>query len=210
MKFPVRTPQVLMRAAPSLLWHKARNERTLYLSFDDGPHPEITLEVLDLLAQYQAKATFFCVGQNVERFPGVVRSTLAQGHAVGNHTHHHLNGWKHPASRYLEDIALAETALRDATGQRSKLFRPPYGKLGLNAWRRLASQYAIVMWDVVAGDFAQEWPVERVQTNVLSHALPGSVVVLHDSEKSHARMIPTLRATLEAFSAKGFAFKALP
>lgn len=199
-----------MGATPSLCWHMPRKEKVLYLSFDDGPHPEITLEVLDLLRQHQAKATFFCVGQNVERHPEVVQQCLAEGHSVGNHTHRHLNGWKHSAQVYLKDIAEAESALQNVTGAHSRLFRPPYGRLGLTAWRRISQQYRVVMWDVIAGDFVQDWSAERVEKNVLGHAQAGSIVVLHDSEKCHKRMIPALKSTLLHFEENGFRFEVIP
>jgi peptidoglycan/xylan/chitin deacetylase (PgdA/CDA1 family) len=209
MNFPAKTPSLLMQLAPGLCWHLPRKDKVLYLSFDDGPHPEITREVMGLLAEYDAKATFFCVGQNVLRYPEVVQEALAAGHAVGNHTHNHLNGWKVSKQDYLTNIQTAEDALMAATGQRPRLFRPPYGRLGLMAWRNIASRYKIVMWDIAAGDYVQEWTAAKVTDNVLANAKPGSLVVMHDSEKCRLRMLPTLKAVLERFSSEGYEFRAV-
>lgn len=210
MFFPVRTPRILTALAPGLCWHKTRAEKVLYLTFDDGPHPEITLEVMDTLATYNAKASFFCVGQNVARFPDVVRAAHAAGHTIGNHTQHHLNGWRTGRNAYLADIAACDEALVDALGQPVQHFRPPYGKPKLNTLGVLRQRYEVVMWDVIAGDFVLDWEPERVSANVLRHAGPGSIVVLHDSEKCYARLMPALRAALDHFSGLGYAFEALP
>lgn len=210
MYFPVRIPRILTFLAPGLRWHGTRAEKVLYLTFDDGPHPEITLEVMDTLAAYGAKASFFCVGQNVERFPEVVRTAQSAGHTIGNHTQHHLNGWRTSRAAYLADIAACDVALGEALGQPVQHFRPPYGKPQLGTLGMLRQRYEVVMWDVIAGDFVADWEPDRVSANVLRHARQGSIVVLHDSEKAYRRLMPALRKTLEHFSELGYAFQALP
>lgn len=210
MNFPVQTPRTLTWLAPGLRWHMPRTEKVLYLTFDDGPHPEISLEVMDTLAAYDAQATFFCVGQNVERYPAVVQAAQAAGHRLGNHTQHHLNGWKTARAPYLADIRACDTALETALGQPVQHFRPPYGKPHLRTLAALKRRYEVVMWDVIAGDFVQDWSVQRVTHNVLHHSQPGSIVVLHDSEKCYTRLMPALKAALAHFSDQGFSFRALP
>lgn len=210
MNFPVRTPRLLTWLAPGLRWHMPRMEQVIYLTFDDGPHPEITLEVMDTLAAYGAKASFFCVGQNVERYPEVVRAARAAGHQVGNHSQHHLNGWKTSRKDYLADIADCDAALVAALGSMPCHFRPPYGKPHLACLSALRRQYEVVMWDVIAGDFVLDWNSERVTNNILRNAQAGSVVVLHDSEKCYDRLMPALKASLAHFSALGYTFRALP
>jgi peptidoglycan/xylan/chitin deacetylase (PgdA/CDA1 family) len=182
----------------------------MYLTFDDGPHPEITLEVLDILRIHQAKATFFCVGENVSKYPDVVGRILTEGHTIGNHTHRHLNGWKTNWNDYKEDVEQASREIQAATGVRPRLFRPPYGRIGLQAAWVLPRAYQVVMWDVVAGDFVQDWTAEKVRENVLKNAKEGSVVVFHDSPKAHARLILALKSTLIHFGELGFRFEALP
>jgi peptidoglycan-N-acetylglucosamine deacetylase len=199
-----------MGLAPGLRWHMPRKDKVLYLTFDDGPHPEITLEVMETLAAYQAKASFFCVGENVARFPDVVRLANAAGHRIGNHTQHHLNGWKTERQDYLADIAACDSALETALGMPVHHFRPPYGKIKLSTIWPLKRRYEVVMWDVVGGDFVQDWDAGRVTDNVLRHAQAGSIVVLHDSEKCYAKLMPALNATLRHFSELGFEFRALP
>lgn len=210
MNFPVRTPRLFQWLLPKLLWHMPRDQKRIYLTFDDGPHPDITLEVLSLLADHQAKATFFCVGENVSRYPHIVQATHAAGHTLGNHTFHHLNGWKTDGPTYLQDIHLADQAFQSAIQTPIQLFRPPYGKPHLTSLPKIRQAHQVVMWDIVAGDFVQDWPTPKVTHNVLHQAGPGSIVVLHDSEKCHAKMIPTLRQTLTHFSNQGYTFSPLP
>ncbi len=205
----VQMPGWMQALWPSLLWRKSRDHKVLYLTFDDGPTPGVTDQVLDQLAAYNAKATFFCIGDKVQQFPETLRKVQAAGHTIGNHTFNHLDLWKTPLDTYLINTALGRQAILDATGVAPRYFRPPYGKIGIRAARRLRADYQVVMWDVVAGDWNKDWSTAQVTQNVMQHAREGSVVVLHDSDKAADRMLPTLAATLAHFAGLGYRFEAL-
>ena len=202
-RFLINIPWWLKMAYPKRVWNFSRNERKIYLSFDDGPHPVATPFVLDLLAKYQARATFFCIGKNVELYPDIYARILREGHSVGNHTQNHLNGWKTPDVTYLENISLARNHIK------SSLFRPPYGRLRTAQARKLAD-YRIIMWDVLSGDFDKSLTVEDCTRNVIRHTNNGSIVVFHDSEKAWPIMNNVLPVVLEHFKKEGFEFAAIP
>lgn len=189
-----------------LIWQLPPNEKVLYLTFDDGPHPEATPTALELLAAYGAKATFFCIGNNVEKYPHIYRSLLDQGHRVGNHTHNHLNGWKTADKDWLANVAEAAKWID------SDLFRPPYGRITPFQARMLQqgpSPYRIVMWSVLSADFDTRTSENTCFEHIRRHARPGSIIVFHDSEKALPRMEGALRKTLAFFSNAGYQFKAL-
>jgi len=200
----VKTPTLLQALLPAFTWRMPGNDRALYLSFDDGPIPEVTPWVLDTLNAYGARATFFCVGDNARKYPDVYRRLLAEGHAVGNHTFNHLNGWKTDDSIYFDNVRACSELVR------SKLFRPPYGRLKRRQRQYLKKDFQLIMWDVLSGDFDQTITPEQCRDNVLRHAGPGSIVVLHDSLKAEQNLRFTLPAVLEHFTAKGYRFAALP
>lgn len=199
----VKSPRLLQALAPSLLWHVETQEKVLYLTFDDGPIPDVTPFVLGELRRFGARATFFCVGDNVQKHPDIFAQILAEGHTVGNHTFNHLNGWKTPLEPYLENVA-ACAQLVD-----SQLFRPPYGRLRRAQRKALEGQYRIVMWDVLSGDFDLNISGEQCLENVLQNALPGSIIVMHDSLKAAPRLRFALPRVLEHFAAAGYVFEAL-
>lgn len=205
----VKMPGWVQALWPGLLWRKPRNEKVLYLTFDDGPSPGVTDAVLAQLTAYNAKATFFCIGDKVQQFPETLRKVQAAGHTIGNHTYNHLNRWKTPLTTYLANTAQAQAAIAAVTGEQPRFFRPPYGKIGPGTARKLGAHYRVVMWDVVAGDWNKAWSVERVTQNVLRYARAGSIVVFHDSEKAADRMLPTLAVTLAHFANLGYRFEAL-
>ncbi len=205
MKFtPVKTPEVAKRLFPKYIWDIKTDEKILYLSFDDGPTPVVTEFVLDTLNQYKAKATFFCIGNNVDKYPEIYNRILDEGHAVGNHTHHHLNAWKHSAEVYMEDVAQASKKIH------SKLFRPPYGKLKLAHGKSLSTlNFKIVMWDVLSFDWESEISPETCLANVISKSTKGSIVVFHDSLKAERNMKYALPKVLDYFSKLDYNFKAI-
>jgi peptidoglycan/xylan/chitin deacetylase (PgdA/CDA1 family) len=206
MFYLVRTPWWVKKIYSGLVWQMPVKEKVLYLSFDDGPHPEITPFVLDELKRYNARATFFCIGKNVKEYPQIYRRVLMEGHRVGNHTQNHLNGWKVDDKRYLEDIRDAARLID------SNLFRPPYGRIGAFQSRLLRGaplNYTIVMWEVLSGDFDRELNAAACARNVIRHARPGSIVVFHDSEKAFDRMKEALPRVLEHFSGLGYRFEAI-
>lgn len=198
--------------APSLLWNMPRNTNSIYLSFDDGPHPEITPWALKVLNDYQAKATFFCVGENIIKFPKVFQQLISEGHSFGNHTHNHLKGWKTSTSIYIENTLKAEAVISNYSGNTNhqKLFRPPYGKIKPFQIKRLKQlEYKIVMWDALSADFDTNITAEECYNNVIENTKAGSIIVFHDSEKASEKMKSVLPRVLEYYIKKGFTFKGL-
>jgi peptidoglycan-N-acetylglucosamine deacetylase len=204
--YATKTPWWLRMMYPSLLWRMPAEDKAVYLTFDDGPHPVATPFVLDLLHQYQARASFFCIGKNVVQYPELYARIRTEGHAIGNHTHNHLNGWKTKTDVYLQDIEEAGRHIKPG------LFRPPYGRLRKNQVRVLKQQYPhwkLVMWDVLSGDFDTELEGSGCVQHVSRHSRPGSIIVFHDSEKAWPRLEYALPILLEYFTKKGWACKAL-
>ncbi|MBK7148817.1 MAG: polysaccharide deacetylase family protein [Bacteroidetes bacterium] len=205
-----KTPQFAKSLYPECIWDIAAPLPTLYLTFDDGPQPEITPFVLDTLAKYNARATFFCVGKNIEKHPEFFQRILRERHSAGNHTFDHVNGWKTENTLYYQNIEHCDKTLAEqAPGMSRHLFRPPYGKLTPTQYRNLKSKYRIVMWDVLSCDFDLSRTPEKVLQNVLKHAASGSIVVMHDSLNAKPKVEYALPQILEHFSAKGFRFDAL-
>lgn len=186
---------------PSVVWNIPSSTPCLYLTFDDGPVPEATPFVLDTLKQYQAKATFFCVGENVKKHPAIFKRILEEGHAVGNHTYNHLNGWKTANDIYNDNIDQAATVIS------STLFRPPYGKLKPSQYSLVNKHYSIVMWDVLSKDYDRQLSGEQCVERVLRKSKPGSIVVFHDSAKAVERLQYALPILLEHYANKEYAFK---
>jgi peptidoglycan/xylan/chitin deacetylase (PgdA/CDA1 family) len=203
----IKTPWWLRKLYPTLTWQMPGEEKNLYLTFDDGPHETATPFVLDCLQQYEAKATFFCIGKNVQQYPAIYQRILNEGHSIGNHTHNHLNGWKTKDKTYIADINQAAEYI-DAT-----LFRPPYGRIGrfqANFLQQVARPaYKVIMWSVLSGDFDIELSPQSCLNNVTLNTKPGSIIVFHDSTKAWNRMQYALPRVLEYFSQQGFAFKRL-
>jgi peptidoglycan/xylan/chitin deacetylase (PgdA/CDA1 family) len=202
--FLVRPPILLKKLYPSLLWKVNTQEKEVYLSFDDGPHPEITPWVLDVLNDFQAKAIFFCVGENVERYPDVYRRILDEGHYCGNHTNNHLNGWNSDSAVYLKSVAACARLVH------TNFFRPPYGRLKNTQAKRISRHYRIVMWDVLSGDFDRTITPEKCLENTLHYSRPGSIVVFHDSLKARKNLFSVLPLYLTEMKNRGYRFPLLP
>ncbi|GAL87997.1 polysaccharide deacetylase family protein [Jejuia pallidilutea] len=211
---PVKTPKVIKSIFPNYVWNIDTTEKVIYLTFDDGPTPQITNWILNILNQYNAKATFFCIGANVEKYPDVFQGILNENHRVGNHTQHHIKGWKTKNKAYIKNVEKAqkvfELNLQNSELRIQNLFRPPYGKITFKQGKTLmALGYKIIMWDVLSFDWDKSITQERCFNNVTSKAKPGSIVVFHDSVKASKHMMYTLPKVLEHFSKKGYSFKAL-
>jgi len=199
-----KTPAILRLFFGSLLWKIKTKEKAIYLTFDDGPTAGITPWVLEVLDAFEAKATFFCIGKNVQAHPEIYQAVVKAGHAVGNHTHNHLNGWRNTAKSYLENTTKAAKHID------SKLFRPPYGKIKPKQIRLLKKAgYKVVMWDVVSADFDQTLDSETCFQNLIRHTKPGSIVVFHDSEKAFGNLKKVLPQLLAYFSTEGYVFKSI-
>jgi peptidoglycan-N-acetylglucosamine deacetylase len=199
----VKTPQFIQNLFPNFTWRIPTQDKELFLTFDDGPIPEVTPWVLDQLRAFQAKATFFCVGDNIRKHPEVFQQVKAEGHSVGNHTYNHLNGWASDNIPYFHNVRHA------ANLTNSDLFRPPYGRLKPKQAQFLQRHYRIVMWDVLSGDFDPNISDEQCLSNVLNNASDGSIIVFHDSLKAKDKLEYVLPRVLKHFSEQGYTFQSL-
>lgn len=199
-----RTPQLLHGLHKAMLWRMPTAAHELYLTFDDGPHPEVTPWVLDRLQEYQAQATFFCVGSNACADPVLMARIRDEGHAVGNHTWDHLDAWRTGTRPYLRSVLRCQAL----TGTR--LFRPPYGRITPPLLRTLRGRFTVVMWDVLSADFDPRVSPARCLRNVVEQSRPGSIVVFHDSMKAWPRLRAALPGTLAHFAGLGYRFLPLP
>lgn len=181
----------------------SKSEKNIYLTFDDGPTPEITQFVLDTLKTFNAKATFFCIGKNAEKHPEIFNKIIAEGHSIGNHTQHHLNGWKNTNPNYFKDVEDAQQLIK------SNLFRPPYGKIKLSQYKYFKSKYKIVFWDLLSGDFDPKISAEQCLQNVLKNMRNGSIIVFHDSVKASDKLKIVLPKVLEFALKENYSFKKL-
>jgi peptidoglycan/xylan/chitin deacetylase (PgdA/CDA1 family) len=191
-----RPPKIIRRLFPSLIWSFPDREE-VFLTFDDGPTPAVTPRVLEQLRKYDAKATFFCLGKNVEQHPALFRQILDEGHAVGNHTYSHQKGWEMDTGRYIEDVDLADDLIR------SNLLRPPYGRIKPAQARMLGERYRLIMWSVLSQDYSRLVSPRQCLRNVTGHVAPGSIVLFHDSLKASRNLHYVLPRTLEFLKKKG-------
>ncbi len=197
----IKTSALIRKLFPRYVWHLPNHQNKVYLTFDDGPTPEITPWVLDLLDHYHAKATFFCIGDNIQKFPEIYHDVISRGHQIGNHTYNHLNGWKTATSHYIENTFEWEKY----AVSKSLLFRPPYGKIkNKQAQKLMQKGYRIVMWDVLSADFDVTISPEKCLENVVKNIEPGSIVVFHDSVKAFKNLQYALPQTLKYLKEKGY------
>jgi len=233
---PVKTPLVVKKMFPNYVWDIPTNDKILYLTFDDGPTPVITNWVLNTLKSFDAKATFFCIGKNIETHPDIFKNILNEGHAIGNHTHNHIKGWKTSAEDYLTNVLKAEevmsaefkiqslkvrkttdsetdiqqSTIENQQSTTNNLFRPPYGQITLKQGKELMKLgYKIIMWDVISFDWDKAISEETCLNNVIRKSTNGSIIVFHDSIKASKNMQYALPKTLEYFSGKGYVFKTI-
>lgn len=206
MLFLTGSPWWLRSLYPNFVWRMPDNDKKLYLSFDDGPHPGATPFVLDALKEFNAKASFFCIGKNVQQHPEIFQRIIEEGHTVGNHTFNHLNGWKTPDETYIENILKAEELIP------SSLFRPPYGRIrksqASKLWR-IKPEMKVIMWSVLSADFDSSIEGEKCFQIVKSKATGGSIIVFHDAEKAFTRMRYCLPKVLSHYAALGYKFEKL-
>lgn len=202
-----KTPFLIKLLFPNWVWSFSAKKKELFLTFDDGPTPEVTDWVLQELKKHNAKATFFCIGKNIDQHPELFEQIKAQGHTVGNHTHNHFKSAEHSTKAYLENVA---NASRHFEGYKPKLFRPPYGKLGLKKSIKLRSLgYKIIMWDVLSADFDTSISNLNCLNNVIKNTTNGSIIVFHDSLKASEKLQYVLPKILEYYSSKGYEFKSI-
>ncbi len=177
-------PSWIQRLYPKRKWRYDDGSRKVYLTFDDGPVPGATDYVLDALAEKSMKATFFMVGDNIRKNPGLARRVLEEGHSIGNHTFNHLNGWKTSKSEYLQNVQLSTRITEEVLGVTPKVFRPPYGLITSSQAKELTKVFDLVMWDVLSGDYQQRINPEQVKSKTRHWCSPGSIVLYHDQQKT--------------------------
>ncbi len=199
----VKSPSILKKIFPNLTWEIKTTNKEIFLTFDDGPHPKITPQVLKILDEFDVKATFFCVGENIDKHPDTYKLILNNGHKTGNHSYNHLNGWKTPNANYFSNIEKADKLIN------SKLFRPPYGRISLSQIKPLSKIYSIVMWTVLTYDFDQKVSREQCLSNSIKNTKPGSIVVFHDSLKAADNVLYALPLFLKHFLDRGYSFSLL-
>ncbi len=200
----IKTPYLIKKlTGKSVIWDFPKGKNQIFLTFDDGPIPELTPLILEILDTYQIKATFFCVGENVFKHSDLYNDILSKGHSVGNHTFNHLNGWKTKNEEYIENIKKAETFIN------STLFRPPYGKININQINEVKKDYFTILWTVLSGDFDISLSKENCLQNVIENTTDGAIIVFHDNLKASERVLYALPRFIEHFLKLGFHFEAI-
>lgn len=203
----------LMRALyPDFIWRKDKQEKTIYLTFDDGPIPETTEFILETLAQFDAKATFFCIGDNIRKHPAIFEKIISGKHTIGNHTFNHLRGWDTEDAAYLANVKQCEVEIGNRIKwekNKKKLFRPPHGRIKRSQAKVLLPEYDIIMWDVLTADYDAGLAPDKVLAKTIKYTENGSIVLFHDSIKAHKNMSFALPRFLEYFSERGFRFQSI-
>ena len=200
----VSLPTFLRWIYPSAIWNLPSERKVLYLTFDDGPNPVVTEKILELLEEYDAKATFFCIGKNIEHHPELFKLVKSKGHHIGSHTYSHINGWESNCFDFLTDYQKG----RDLAG--SNLFRPPYGRILLNPLQTIQKQDKVIMWDILSKDYDASLTPETVLNNVLRNIKPGAIIVFHDSEKAKKNVLAVLPQLLQYLKQQGYTMEAIP
>ena len=202
----------MMRFFSKYTWRFPSNKKEIFLTFDDGPTPEITQFILSELKKYNAKATFFCIGKNIKKYPEIFSEIISDGHSVGNHTQNHLKGWKTKTDIYIDNVLECNKTITQFNKLKIKqqLFRPPYGKIKKSQETKILNKgYKIIMWDVLSADFDTTISKERCLQNVINNTKEGSIIVFHDSVKAAKKVKYALPKVLKTFSDKGFVFKGI-
>ncbi len=203
----IKTNSLIKKIFSKYTWDIPNTENKIYLTFDDGPMSEITEWVLNQLKKHNAKATFFCIGNNIEKYPNVFTKVISEGHSVGNHTFNHLNGLKTSTEEYLENANLCKASISNLQPATCNLFRPPYGKIKASQAKKVKQLgYKIIMWDVLSADFDTKISPEKCLENVLNNVKSGSIIVFHDSVKAFPNLEYTLPKTLKILTKRGFVF----
>ena len=227
--FWTKTPKTVKKLLRNFIWEVPNSNNTIYLTFDDGPIPEVTEWILDILKKEKIKATFFCIGDNIQKHPTIYQRILNEGHKTGNHTFNHLNGWETKTKNYIENVKLCETEIKkfqilnskfqnlkiqksdsQLPTPNSQLFRPPFGKMTLKQSKKIKKLgYKIVMWDVLSYDFKPTITAEKCKENVLKNTTAGSIIVFHDSLKAEKTLKKVLPEIIQELKNKGFQFDVL-
>lgn len=196
----LRAPGIARKLFPNLIWRYPSEAKKVYLTFDDGPIPESTLWTLDLLKKKKVKASFFCVGDNVRKYPELFQQIIDEGHAVGNHTYNHLKGWSVETKEYLDNVKKAAKIIP------SNLFRPPYGQIKRAQIKQLLPEHKIIMWDVLSGDYRADITPEECLADVLKVVRPGSIISFHNNVKAEKNMRFTVPRLIDELKLQGYEF----
>ena len=202
-----KIPKAIKLWFPKYIWKLPNAEKKIYLTFDDGPIPEVTEWVLDILKQENIKATFFCIGDNIQKNPAIFKRIISENHAIANHTFNHLNGWKNASKNYIKNMKNCEEEILKHSNLKSKLFRPPYGKIKItqaNAILKLG--YKIIMWDILSYDFDANLHSEKCLSETIKNTSNGSIIVFHDSIKANNNLKFVLPKAIQVLKEKGFIF----
>jgi peptidoglycan/xylan/chitin deacetylase (PgdA/CDA1 family) len=184
-----------------LIWKKKTKKKEVWLTFDDGPTPEVTPWILRVLKNQEVKATFFLVGKEIKQYPELLKKIQQQGHAIGNHSYSHFNGWKSKNKKYLSDIKKCDQLIPGNT-----LFRPPYGKLTFNQIKNLKKKYKIILWDILSLDYEKKITPKKIKENVLENINPGSIIVFHNNHKAYKKIYNNLEDIIIKIKSKGYSF----
>lgn len=211
MFYWIKTPRWIKRYFTAYHWQISSEQKRVYLTFDDGPIPEVTPWVLDQLRAYKAKATFFCIGDNIKKHPTLFQRIIAEGHSIGNHTHNHLNAWRISADTYLANVELAQSAIdTHYPSATKKLLRPPYGKITPRLTKALRDKgYEIILWDILSADFDTCISPQKCAENAVHQVENGSIIIFHDSKKAYPNLEYALPYTLKTLQEQGYEFAAL-
>lgn len=205
-----KTPSILKSLLPQVSWNKKNTLNTIFLTFDDGPIPDLTPGILNILEKYNAKATFFCVGDNIRKYPEILKKTIEAGHSIGNHTQHHLKAWRTSEIDYLDDLDTCYEFIQKHLSEPKKLFRPPYGQISPKLARKIAQKgYEVIMWDVLSKDYNAKLKPELILLNTIKHTENGTIIVFHDNIKAENNVLKVLPEYLKHFSQLGYQFEKL-
>jgi peptidoglycan/xylan/chitin deacetylase (PgdA/CDA1 family) len=208
--FVFKIPLIIKWFYPTLVWNGERTSKTIYLTFDDGPVPGVTDCILDVLAEHQVKASFFCVGGNIAKNPELFKSIIREGHTVGNHTYHHLNGWNQKEEDYINDInKCREVMIQCGYSSDIRLFRPPYGRLKKKVISRIGKDYRIIMWDVLSWDFSSRLSSKKILRKSIRHTEGGSIIIFHDSEKTKSDIRFIISQYIDHFCGLNYEFSTI-
>jgi len=197
----VKTPKIIQWLFPSLIWKMPEKKKQLWLTFDDGPHPEVTPWLLEVLEQHNIHATFFLEGRYIQEYPELYQTILTKNHAVGNHGFAHKNGWLSTVKNYLKDVEQCQKLMHKNT-----LFRPPYGKISYKQISELKKKYKLILWDVLSWDFKKNNHAKKIKTNVLNNISNGSIIVFHNNKQSFINLKKVLNEILVELKKRGFTF----
>jgi len=197
-------PRLVQKVFPDYIWHRDREKKEIFLTFDDGPVPGVTEQVLSILDKYNYKATFFMVGHNVVKYPSLAKEVVSAGHQVGNHTYHHIRGNQSSTETYVADFIRCQDALSEILDIEASIFRPPYGRIYSDQAKEINKTHEVVMWDVLSGDYCVDLSSDKILKKIKKHTQNGSIIVFHDQEKTINRLPPILSDFLNYSSDQGF------